>query len=195
MGVDTCIEVRGIRLSDSELRRAAGDLAERLGPHKFWIRPEESQHCLTRADEGFVVNTLWRYYGPGYERGPWPDIRYTLLWLMVRFPSARIYYYGDNNELDPEMPVTREFLEKQDDYFLSRGHAPYHEVFRGIAGDTSGVCSFCERRMMNHGGGQGQTFLSCHGCGQSWIGVAGKLTLLKKGEEFFEASNRVRQQA
>src|SRR6185369_10389015 len=118
MGVDACIEVIPEEaISEEKLHYLSGCLAECIGSENFWIKPEEGQHVLSINDEGYVqVNTFWRYYGEGYERGPWMEIRYTLLWLIKHIPG-KVYYYGDNSEREYN-EVTETFLKKMDEYFI-----------------------------------------------------------------------------
>lgn len=189
MGIDACIEVRGVQISQEDLRREAGNLAECIGYESLWIDVGKNQHCLEINEEGNIqVNTLWRYYGDGYERGPWMNIRYTLLWLMRRFPEGSVYYFRDSGGCDEHEPVTQDFLDQMDSHFLAMGHTPYHSYFGKYEEATVPECGFCLRPKINHGGGGGKTFWQCHGCGQKWIDGE----LLPEGEDFFKGADRIR---
>ena len=64
--------------------------------------------CLEFEDETewhgprVVANVTTRYYGPGYERGDWPSIYGAIVLLQAAFPSARICYGGDSDDIAPE---------------------------------------------------------------------------------------------
>lgn len=48
------------------------------------------------------VHVLWCYYGPGYERGPWPQIRRMIEWLWAN-TEGDVCYGGDTMDWD-ELP-------------------------------------------------------------------------------------------
>ena len=189
MGVDAVIEIRGP--SPSNLRRLSANLCAAIGVEKFWLEPEQDRHALEQRDGSTIVcHTLWRYYGPDYSRGPWPTIRATLSWLRQNFPQSSIYYGGDSS--DDLALVDDTLLADFDFHFNSSGHDTYQAVFGSR--DPKPSCVFCgDRPMSNHGGGGGQVFLSCHGCGADWILASdGSMHKLQEKEDFFAASTRLR---
>jgi hypothetical protein len=41
------------------------------------------------------IDQNWRYYGPGYERGPWPIIAAVLMALHASHDVETVWYFGD----------------------------------------------------------------------------------------------------
>jgi hypothetical protein len=68
------------------------------------------------GDERVEFATLGRYYGVGYERGPWPQIYAAIRCMQTAFPDAQVFY-GDDTGGDCQ-PVTDELLTKIWDHFL-----------------------------------------------------------------------------
>lgn len=70
-------------------------------------------HCLEFEDETewsrprVVANVTPRYYGPGYERGDWPSIYGAIRLLQAAFPTARVFYGGDTDDVAPEVTQER----------------------------------------------------------------------------------------
>ena len=63
-----------------------------------------------------TVDTMSRYYGPGYERGPWPDIYGAIRVLQAAFPEAKVFYGGDTS--DDGIECTDEYLAEIWEHFL-----------------------------------------------------------------------------
>lgn len=63
-----------------------------------------------------TVDTMARYYGPGYERGPWPDIYGAIRTLQAAFPEAKVFYGGDTS--DDGIECTDEYLAEIWEHFL-----------------------------------------------------------------------------
>lgn len=170
MGVDAVI---GFMLSDPLSDRELAHLQGRLNATMrtadtrpdLTIRPEDGPgryaFFLPKV-EGFTryeVENPWRYYGQNYERGPWPQIRATLVWLMRNVGNA---YYGADC-WDDTRQVTREDLDKIDEVWATAGHAPYDSVF-AIHGAS--VCPTCAIPMRVAAMGPGPiTDFKCEGCG------------------------------
>lgn len=112
MGVDAqiCAAIPRGTVTHEAVRELAARMREVFHPY------EKIEHCLLlfqSSDEIvsyfgenrypdldiIVVRNSMRYYGPGYERGPWPVISALLRWMQINFPSAIIYYSGDTREL------------------------------------------------------------------------------------------------
>lgn len=72
-----------------------------------------------------AVQTLARYYGPGYERGDWPRIYGAIRILQAAFPEARVFYGGDSS--DDGQECTEEFLAGIWEHFLSPNGDDYHQ--------------------------------------------------------------------
>lgn len=187
MGVDADMYVRHKgKLTSDQVRRMAGDLSAAFWVDPFWVeRPgtqfggKEGRHALSIADEVkpdnwggmehdeyereageqvIIVNLTGRYYGPGYERGPWFKYASIARWLRRRISGARVFYGGDGDceELTPE----RE--NEIWDHFIQHGYDPYH----GNDNADCPTCDFCQRKMWNQSWGpysaKGYT---CDGCG------------------------------
>lgn len=71
------------------------------------------------------VYTLTRYYGPGYERGPWPIIFGAIVTLQAAFPNASVYYGSDSD--DDGLLVTEEFLDEMWQHYLGPNGQDYRK--------------------------------------------------------------------
>lgn len=95
MGVDVNLYAQGV-VTDDELVAANAYLTEHLGEH------DEHDEWLSRSDSydtPRVEFCTWnRYYGPGYERGPWPTIYGHIRALRAALPKCAIHYGGDSDE-------------------------------------------------------------------------------------------------
>lgn len=67
-----------------------------------------------------------RYYGPGYERGPWPALAAALMELMQDPQIERVWYGGDDfiEEMTPDRlcEITR--------HYIANGERPYRSHFK-----------------------------------------------------------------
>lgn len=68
----------------------------------------------------------WRYYGPGYERGPWPSIASVLMTLYVSPDVETVWYFGDCDNYDVVKPFTPELLHKFNAHYMAEGNRPYY---------------------------------------------------------------------
>ncbi len=76
------------------------------------------------------VNTLWRYYGPGYERGPWPEIRRCIDWLMAATEGEGRYCSDALTYERGEAPIlTRDDLDEIQRHWDEHGNEPYRRPF------------------------------------------------------------------
>lgn|SRR5574337_36845 len=82
------------------------------------------------APEGATheVDTSARYYGPGYERGVWPDLCAVLMLLHACPAVRKVWYGGDTTEDVPECPRTR--VLELTAHFMEHGCRPYREAFK-----------------------------------------------------------------
>lgn len=71
------------------------------------------------------LSSCTRYYGVGYERGPWPNIAAYLLELMADQNIEAVGYGGDSS--DYREPVTLEWLTKMNLHYIDNEERPYHE--------------------------------------------------------------------
>lgn len=71
------------------------------------------------------LSSMTRYYGPGYERGPWPSIAAYLLELLADPNIEAVGYGGDNS--DYRETVTLEWLTRMSLHYIDNGKRPYRE--------------------------------------------------------------------
>lgn len=71
------------------------------------------------------LSSLTRYYGPYYERGPWPEIAAYLLVLLADRNIEAIGYGGDSD--DHREPVTLEWLTQMNLHYIDNCERPYRE--------------------------------------------------------------------
>lgn len=72
------------------------------------------------------LSSMTRYYGPHYERGPWPFIAAYLLELMADQNVEAIWYGGDDRDFLE--PVTFEWLTQMNLHYADNGERPYREL-------------------------------------------------------------------
>lgn len=78
----------------------------------------------TTFDEPRVeLQTLSRYFGPGYPRGNWPAIEEAIEAMRAAFPRWRLYYGSDSND-DGEL-ITDRLLDE------------HRALWRSITDDTN----------------------------------------------------------
>lgn len=216
MGVDAEMLVKTrTKFTKSEVRNLAVDICEAFGHSKFWIFKgkdySHEQHALELVDayyqdgddilpepgEYFIrANICSRYYGEGYERGDWPLIYSVARWLRIRIPDSRIFYGGDSSGICAE-ELTEERSIKLWNLFAKTGHKNYRGGFSSVFANKNDIviCEFCGNRpLISTGGGGGDTFWSCVGCGDRVITRNGKSFLLEKNEDFFKAVDRIRKE-
>lgn len=77
------------------------------------------------------IDSLDRYYGVGYERGPWEQIKAMGDWLAATFgETAEVRYGGDSNDDWDFLAPWSEERKKLDAHFAEVGHEPYERGFR-----------------------------------------------------------------
>jgi len=122
-----------------------------------WLREE------TETDgDIYTIDTLVRYYGPGYERGPGLEIAGLLLYLCKQPDIERVYYGGDGLR-----PIDEQYAIDLLVHWLDNRRLPYltspwgkdHPWYK-----EPPTCERCEMPMVDVGGGGGKTFWMCPGC-------------------------------
>lgn len=171
MGVDAII---GVRFQDSlpsvDIESLQYDLREAIGDHYLTI--ETNQYWLGENVHGFIIGgTCWRYYGPGYERGPWPTIAATLRWLRIRFPNGEVCYSGDSSDVCQPFSIEKE--NAMWEHWVAVGGQPYRMGF-GSIGQIDHKC--CGRLIMTNGGCGSDLYGSCLGCGKNYKRINGVVT-------------------
>lgn len=78
-----------------------------------------------------AVEWYWspRYYGPGYERGYWPDIHNAIVCLRAALPHCTVHYGSDTQDAEEGAvpPVTDQLLRDLWAHWLSPDGRGYHE--------------------------------------------------------------------
>lgn len=73
------------------------------------------------------VGNLWRYYGHGYERGPWPEIAAALMHLLSARNVDVVWYGGDCGTAIHRFDEER--LADINSHWIKNGCRPYREAF------------------------------------------------------------------
>lgn len=129
-----------------------------------WV--QDGDPIIGGAAEQFIeCHLVTRYYGEGYERGDWPTIRMAADWLRLNIPGCEVWYGGDSSGVCAEH-LTLEKEAAITAIYLGQGREPYLRAFDNAVPPS---CTFCQVPMHNMGGGGGQTFLSCTGCGDHTV--------------------------
>ena len=84
--------------------------------------------CSVIATEFFEgatheIDQRFRYYGHGYERGPWPSIAAVLMALHAAPNVETVWYFGDC--VDGDEPFTRESVLEFSMHYMTVGDRPY----------------------------------------------------------------------
>lgn len=74
------------------------------------------------------LDTGARYYGEGYERGPWPKIAAVLMELMQDPDIEGVWYGGD----DWPKLMTPDELIGTTRHYIANGERPYRNAFRDL---------------------------------------------------------------
>lgn len=119
MGVDACIYVKTRSGEDVDL---SSDL-----PRDVEVHPSVFEDGGMEGSTHEIVNR-WRYYGPGYERGPWPSIAAVLMVLLGSQDVKTVWYFGDNK--DDDEPFIVERLEQFTRHYIEHGNRPYDDKWK-----------------------------------------------------------------
>lgn len=209
MGVNAQMLVKTKQpMTPETVRKLSGDLVEAFFKDAFSIWEADNRHALEIVNEFLQdgdditpvpgeqlieVYLSSRYYGEGYERGNFPIIKAVAEWLEFRIPGASIWYGGGSSGICA-VPFDAAARQKLWKYFCANGHTPYTSYF-GSFRDSQEVirCAFCGNRpMIDVGGGGGDTFYRCTGCGKKAIVGGGKTQILDRNEDFFTARMRTK---
>ena len=112
MGVNACIYVK---TRDGQ----EPDLCDSL-PNECKVITAPEWACDGATHE---VDQPWRYYGPGYERGPWPRIAGVLMALHAAPNVETVWYFGDCS--DGDEPFTPERVQEFIAHYMQEGDRPY----------------------------------------------------------------------
>lgn len=178
MGVDVVMLAKiSEELTDKQIKQLSYKISEAIGHNQFWAEPKKGTFALVRTDDEYdyerlprdisqtgtllSVQTTWRYYGPGYTRGPWPTIAATIEWLKRN--GFDVYYGGDGGQ--PLFLMDAVAMENIWDCFAKTGYSIYQGGF--TSKDRQYECPYCEGPTYNYMvGDYGKTLTNgCPGCG------------------------------
>ena len=125
MGVDACIYFK-TRNGDEPT------LCDGLPPECSIVKASEWA-CEGATHE---VDQLWRYYGPGYERGPWPRIAAVLMALHASPDVETVWYFGDCS--DGDEPFTPQRVHEFSAHYMAEGDRPYRGAFKNLGMPRAG---------------------------------------------------------
>lgn len=204
MGVDAVIRCQLTRpVTDKEIKQWSYRLGDAAGSDFFWLDRAKGRMALNLREDYeaypekkiintvLEVSTMSRYYGPGYERGDWPRIAATLIWMTHNLPGVT-YYGGDN--CDDLLEATPGFIQEMFDYWSTSGHIPYR--FTGPVPNYSfsikenhpypwPVCGLCDEQMSQCGFGTNYANFVCLGCGYTRKTRDNGATWLENDKEMF----------
>jgi len=112
MGIDACIYFKTFSGGEPTL-------CDPL-PESCSISLADSWACEGSTHQ---IDQCWRYYGPGYERGPWPRIAAVLMALHASKDVEAVWYFGDCSEEDE--PFTPQRVQEFSAHYMANGDRPY----------------------------------------------------------------------
>lgn len=132
MGIDARIEFRPTtRLTEKERKHLAARLNEAMGSVDYCFYEDVDGAAPTYS----LINP-WRYYGPGYERGPWPSIAAVLMALHASPDVEKVWYFGDCS--DGDEPFTPQLVQEFSAHYMTEGDRPYRGAFKNIGMPRAG---------------------------------------------------------
>ena len=136
MGVDVNLYAEGV-VTDQELAEAEKYMEARCS-YMRW-RDDQDTGLLERSrfePNRIEVSTGVRYYGPGYERGSWPQIYGAIAALRAALPNCKVFYGGDTT--DDGIEATDEYLASIWRHWLGPHGDDYHGGRTTVKGDSDG---------------------------------------------------------
>jgi hypothetical protein len=137
MPVDPLIYVTCVRSLDQSFVDALNaDLFEQIGRDRFSGPKYCALTLVSKHDKALLpdglpdcdtvleAHLLTPYYGPGYERGTWPEIAAVLEFLRRRIPDAQVWYGADAGDQVEE--IVDESMRKMWNYWATHGGRPYY---------------------------------------------------------------------
>lgn len=112
MGIDACIEFKV---------REGAEVPDLYFPEGVTVEPAH----YTDMGATHEVSTCWRYYGAGYERGPWPEIAAILMKLLASDAVETVWYFGDCSDAGPPFTVGDLFALTL--HYIANAERPYRQ--------------------------------------------------------------------
>lgn len=128
---------------------------------------QDGDTIVAKPNQQFIRVHMWaRYYGPGYERGDALKILATAEFLERNINGSRILYGGDSSGICAE-PFDAGARAELRDYFFKYAHRPYRERKNPFYANPKPIleCKTCETEAIHSGGGRGEEYYYCDGCG------------------------------
>ncbi len=120
MGLDTTIYFR------ASSGFTAGGLESHL-PSGFSVRDIEGYSKDEFPQATHEIDTFARYYGMGYERGPWPLISAALMTLLATEDVEKVWYGNDGAGAQE---ITPDDVLRISKHYMANGHRPYRNFFQ-----------------------------------------------------------------
>jgi len=108
MGIDACIYCKTNDGKEPKLCDSLPNGATMIASGEWG--PEGATH---------EVCVPWRYYSPGYERGPWPNTAAVLMALHACKNVEIVWYFGDCSDVDA--PFTPERVQEYNAHYMANG--------------------------------------------------------------------------
>jgi len=185
MGADAMIYIRAKKEFEPKfIKELQYQLMHRVGKDFFYFNGAENFIKISEYEEAknkilYNVETLNRYYGEGYERGPAMKIATVLLYLINKLPDEDILYTSDYEGYHENLNVlTKSDCHNLIDLFISDGRFPYLGGFGsaikgGVKIDTN--CSYCETPINQYCFCGNYAAYNCMGCGEKIIYEDGEI--------------------
>lgn len=134
MGIDACINVIGPVTQEmidtaNGLLRDMGLVTEMKTYNNTFIMGREERWGVDLPPFAEFMS-MWRYWGPDYERGPLFSILGVLCIAIKAFPGCTVRYSGDSADWDEGEEVTPEFMGSLLAHFMGPNGNAYREHFR-----------------------------------------------------------------
>ncbi len=134
------------------------------GPAMFGQDSNEEPYLIAQENEQFIECDLFsRYYSEDYARGDWKMLFFVLMWLVYNIPDCEVWYGGDSSGCTMEH-MTADRMNELTKFYMTSGNDTYWMNTK-----SSGLCEFCTIGVVHSGGGGGEEFYHCDGCGQHWV--------------------------
>lgn len=125
MGVDACIYLKTRNGDEPTLCDSLPQGCSMVDAKKW--APDGATH---------EIDQCWRYYGPGYERGPWPSIAAVLMALHASPDVETVWYFGDCS--DGDEPFTPQRVQEFSAHYMTEGDRPYRGAFKNLGTPRAG---------------------------------------------------------
>ena len=126
-----------VQLDEKSVKVLNDDLIDQFTNDRF-IGPDDCALTLVSPDEYqffedeltgsatlIEAHPITAYYGPGYERGYWPELATIIEFLRRRVPDSRVWYGEDCSGKVSE--TTEQWMSNMWDYWAANGGRPYHK--------------------------------------------------------------------